>query len=104
MGPESLQSLINPEEAIKRLAAASGIDVLNLVKSMDDLEKQKAQNLEQQKQLEITKQVGQLAATPLMDPTKNPEAINLINGQSNAQSPEESSQGQAPSGPVPRGS
>jgi hypothetical protein len=103
MGPEALQSFINPEEAIKRLAASSGIDVLNLVKGMQEIEEQKQQNLANQKEIEITKQVGQLASTPLMDPTKNPEALNMINGQNNSQSPEESQQ-QTSSGPVPRGS
>ena len=33
LGPEALMQYINPTEAIKRLAAAQGIDVLNLVKT-----------------------------------------------------------------------
>ena len=33
MGPEAITTYINPDEVIKRLAAAQGIDVLNLVKS-----------------------------------------------------------------------
>ena len=36
MGPDAIAQFINPDEVIKRLAAASGIDVLNLVKSMDE--------------------------------------------------------------------
>ena len=104
MGPEALGTYIQPEEAIKRLAAASGIDVLNLVKGMEEIKEQKQENMEDQKQMEVTKQVGQLASTPLMDPTKNPDALNLINGKDNSQSPEESPQGEAPSGPLPRGS
>ena len=35
LGPEAMMQYLNPDEAIKRLAAAQGIDVLNLVKSMD---------------------------------------------------------------------
>ena len=34
MGPETLAKFINPDEYIKRLAAAQGIDYLNLVKSV----------------------------------------------------------------------
>ena len=104
MGPEALGSYIKPEEAIKRLAAASGIDVLNLVKGMEEIQQQKQENMEDQKQMEVTKQVGQLASTPLMDPTKNPEALNLINGKDNSQSPEESPQAEPSPGPLPRGS
>ena len=40
-------SFINPEEVIKRLAAAQGIDVLNLVKSMQEVEA-KEQAMQQQ--------------------------------------------------------
>ena len=36
LGPEAMMKYLNPDEAIKRLAAAQGIDVLNLVKSMED--------------------------------------------------------------------
>ena len=37
MGPEAIATYINPEEVVKRLAAAQGIDVLNLVKSMQEV-------------------------------------------------------------------
>jgi hypothetical protein len=100
MGPESIAKYINSNEVIKRLAAAQGIDVLNLVKSVDEMQQEQMQNVGVQKDMEITKQIGQLASTPLMDPTKNPEALNLVNGQSNPQPPEA---GQESSGPVPRG-
>ena len=72
MGPEAMMQYINPEEAIKRLAAAQGIDVLNLVKSMQEIQ-QERQGAEdqamamQQQQLEV-----QAMKTPMADPTKNP--------------------------------
>ena len=37
-GPEALMKYIDPSEAIKRLAASQGIDVLNLVKSPETME------------------------------------------------------------------
>jgi hypothetical protein len=64
---------IDPSEAIKRLAAAQGIDVLNLVKTPEQLEQAKQQMLQQQAQQSLVNQTGQIAGTPLMDPSKNPE-------------------------------
>ena len=43
MGPESIAKFINPDEYIKRLATAQGIDVLNLVKSMSEIQGQMQQ-------------------------------------------------------------
>ena len=72
MGPEAVQKHINPEEVIKRLAAASGIDVLNLVKSMQEIQGQEQQA--QQMAMQQQQQENQLAMmkTPMMDPSKNP--------------------------------
>ena len=58
LGPESMMRFINTDEVIKRLAASQGIDVLNLVKSQEELqaEAQQAQQAEQQQAL-----VGQAA-------------------------------------------
>jgi hypothetical protein len=98
LGPDSFQQYINPSEAIKRLAAAQGIDVLNLVKGMEEIQQEKQQNMEQQRQMELTKQVGQLASTPLMDPQKNPQALELVNGQANTQPPQA---GEEPPGDQP---
>ena len=58
LGPESMMKFINTDEVIKRLAASQGIDVLNLVKSQEELqgEAQQAQQAEQQQAL-----VGQAA-------------------------------------------
>ena len=78
MGPEALQSLLNPDEAIKRLATAQGIDVLNLVKSVEDRNEEMAQAKQAEMQQSLTNQMGQLAGTPLMDPSKNPELMDAM--------------------------
>jgi len=79
MGPEALAQYMNPDEAIKRLAAAQGIDILNLVKSMEERNTEQQQAMQAQQMQSITGQVGQLASTPLMDPQKNPELIEAMN-------------------------
>ena len=100
MGPEAIGQFLNLDEAIKRLAAAQGIDALNLVKSMQEIEQDKQQQFQQGQQMEITKQVGQLASTPLMDPDKNPQALQMINGNpASNQAPET----QQPEGAPPTG-
>lgn len=62
MGPEAIQQYINPDEVIKRLAAASGIDVLNLVKSMQELQQEQQQAMEQQQMMAAQEQQPQMAA------------------------------------------
>ena len=62
MGPEAIGQFINPDEVIKRLAAASGIDVLNLVKSMDELQADQQQQMSQQQELMAMQQAPQMAA------------------------------------------
>jgi len=62
MGPEAIGQFINPDEVIKRLAAASGIDVLNLVKSMDELQADQQQQMVQQQEMMAIQQAPQLAA------------------------------------------
>ena len=84
MGPEALGKYINSDEVIKRLAAAQGIDVLNLVKSVDEMKQEQSENMNLQKDMMLTQQIGQLAKTPLLDPSKNPNAMEMINGQGNA--------------------
>ena len=73
LGPEALLKFINASEAIKRLAAAQGIEVLNLVKSEEEM----AQEMQQQQAAataqSMADQMGQLANAPLMDPSKNPQ-------------------------------
>jgi len=62
IGPEALIRYINPEEVIKRLAASQGIDVLNLVKTQEQLQQEMQQQMQQEQGIELTKQVGQLSA------------------------------------------
>ena len=75
LGAEALLRFIDPSEAIKRLAAAQGIDTLNLIKSPQQLkqDQQEAQNAGMSQSL--VDQAGQLAGTPMMDPEKNPDAM-----------------------------
>ena len=78
MGPEALGQFLNPDEAIKRLAASQGIDVLNLVKGMEQIQEEQAQAQQAQQMQSLTDQAGQLAGTPLMDPSKNPDIIPAL--------------------------
>ena len=89
LGPEALMKYIEPTEAIKRLAAAQGIDVLNLVKTPEQLQQemeaqQQAANMES-----LTGQMGQLAGTPLMDPSKNPGLAEQLQTPEETPPPEE---------------
>jgi hypothetical protein len=74
LGPEAIANFINTDEVIKRLAAAQGIDVLNLVRSMQDV--QAEQQAIQQQQLAMQQQQMEIEAmkTPAMDPSKQPQA------------------------------
>ena len=72
MGPEAIAQYINPDELIKRLAAAQGIDVLNLVKSVQELQQEQQQAQQQQLQMEGAKQASSMASAPINDPSKNP--------------------------------
>lgn len=85
MGPEAIMQYINPEEVIKRLAASQGIDVLNLVKSSQQIqgEQQQAaqQQQEQEMQMQEMKNAPAMAAAPMNDPSKNPELEKELNGE-----------------------
>ena len=73
MGPEAIAQYINPDELIKRLAAAQGIDVLNLVKSMQEIQGEQQQAMQQQAELEAIKGAPNMMKAPLLDPSKNPQ-------------------------------
>ena len=90
LGPEALVKYIDPSEAIKRLAAAQGIDVLNLVRTAEQLEQMKQMTQQDMTNKSLVDQAGQLAGTPLMDPTKNPELADQAAAVlSNLQPPQE---------------
>ena len=74
LGPEALMKFVNPDEAIKRLAAAQGIDYLNLIKSQQQLQQEAEQQQNAQANQALVNQAGSIASAPLMDPTKNPDA------------------------------
>ena len=84
LGPEALMQYINADEAIKRLAAAQGIDVLNLVKSMEQIQQERQEAAQQQEELALVGQAGNLLKSPLADPSKNPlagETVNAVMGE-----------------------
>ena len=80
MGPQAMMQYMNPDEAIKRLAAAQGIDVLNLIKSVQEQQQDQQQMAAQQMQQSLLDQAGQFSNGPMMDPTKNPDALEAIQG------------------------
>ena len=90
LGPEALVKFIDPSEAIKRLAAAQGIDVLNLVRTADQLEQLKEETVQDKTNQSLVDQAGQLAGTPLLDPSKNPDVAEQAAAVlGNIQPPEE---------------
>jgi len=73
LGPEAIGQFINTDEVIKRFAASQGIDVLNLVRSMQEVQQERAAMMEQQMAMQQQQlQVDALKA-PVNDPSKNPE-------------------------------
>ena len=85
MGPEATQQYINPEEVIKRLAVAQGIDILNLVRSMQEIQQEQQQAQQQQMALEGAKIDAQNAKAPMNDPSKNPQLAEELSGQTAGQ-------------------
>ena len=65
MGPEVLQQYVSPAEYIKRLAAASGIDYLNLVKTPETQAAELAKKQEMAMGQSLVGQAGQLAKSPM---------------------------------------
>ena len=62
IGPEAIGQFINTDEVIKRLAAASGIDVLNLVKSMEEIQGEQQQQMQQQMAMQEQQNAPAMAA------------------------------------------
>jgi hypothetical protein len=79
LGPEALMQYINPDEAIKRLAAAQGIDVLNLVKSMDQQQAEQEEAMAMEEDANMMQAAPGILKAPLLDPAKNPNAGDVVN-------------------------
>ena len=94
MGPEIMAKFLDPGEYVKRLAAAQGIDVLNLVKTPETMQAEKEEQMAQMQQQELLKQAGQFAGTPMMDPSKNPALGRGLNDGYDQQNAED--QGEPP--------
>ena len=62
MGPEAIAQYINPEEVVKRLAASQGIDTLNLVKTAQQLQQERQQQMMADQEMSLTNQTAQLQA------------------------------------------
>jgi hypothetical protein len=88
LGPDALMQYINADEAIKRLAAAQGIDVLNLVKSIDERQQEAQAQQQQMEQMEMVKQASAFANSPQADPTKNVNAPPMLSDDA-PETPEE---------------
>ena len=86
MGPEATQQYINPEEVIKRLAAAQGIDILNLVRSMQEVQGEQQAAVQQQQQADLQQAA---IGSPMMDPSKNPALGGQQGGEGQAVPPTE---------------
>ena len=91
LGPEAMVRFINPEEAIKRLAAAQGIDPIQLIKTAEERQTEMQQQQAQAAQMSLMGQAGQLVKAPVMDPEKNPGVVdalqNTVNGIANSTQP-----------------
>ena len=87
MGPQAIMQYIDPSEYIKRLAAAQGIDTLNLIKSQEQLQAEAQQQMNDQANMEVVKQVGQLASAPGNDPSKLPPPDPQNDGTQEAPTP-----------------
>lgn len=93
-GPQVLVQMTNPLEGVKRLAIGMGIDTLNLINKPQDVEAQKQEAINIQKEMSLTDQTAALASSPAMDPSKNPQ----LNGETNPlASGQDQAQLQAPS-------
>ena len=80
IGPEAIGRFLNTDEYVKRLAAAQGIDYLNLIKTQQQIQQEQQQQQQQVQQQELLKQAGSLASSPMMDPSKNPQAQEQLQG------------------------
>ena len=92
MGPDIIGQFLDPGEYIKRLAAAQGIDVLNLIKTQETMEQERMQQQQAMQQQALLEQAGQFANSPMADPSKNSavgEAMNQTADQLQANAEEQ---------------
>jgi hypothetical protein len=82
MGPEAIQKYIAGDEYIRRLAAAQGIDVLNLIKTQQQLQQEMQTQQQSAQQMELVKQEGQMMSAPINDPSKNPALNERLENES----------------------
>jgi hypothetical protein len=73
--PELVMQYLNPEEAIKRLAASMGIETLSLIKTQEERAQEEQQAQQKAMMASLTNQAGQLVKAPVADPSKNPDAV-----------------------------
>lgn len=78
LGPEAMAQYIDPEEAVKRLAAAQGIDTLKLVKTAEMRQQEQQRTMQMNMSSNLLSQAGQLSKAPMLDPTKNPGSIEAL--------------------------
>ena len=83
---------IDPSEFMKRLAAASGIDTLQLVKSPETMEQEAQQMQQQQMQASLMNQAGQLAKSPMADAMTEQMMQPQDGQQPNPEAPQEGPQ------------
>ena len=83
LGPEAMIKYVNADEAIKRLAAAQGIDVLNLVKSMEQQQQEAQDAADAEMDQTMASQAGSFMNSPIADPSKNPNAEEMIKNVTN---------------------
>ena len=79
VGPELMVKHIDPGEYIKRLAAAQGIDALNLIKSPETMQQEKQVQQQDFQTQQLAENVGSFANSPMADPSKNPAIGRLLN-------------------------
>ena len=105
MGPEVMAKYLDPGEYVKRLAAAQGIDVLNLVKTPETMAQEKAQQQQEYAQQSMVDQASAFAKAPGMDPSKNPaigralnDGYDQLNDNSQGEPPDQGAEETPPEG------
>ena len=73
LGPEALMTFINPSEVVKRLAAAQGIDALNLIKTEEQLAQVMQQAQQDQIGQSLVDQAGQFSKSPMAEQAMMPQ-------------------------------